>query len=272
MGGFVKLDVGILESTLWSERDLRDVFLTALLMASPIEFKTEVAQLEVDSTQETGWKVPAGWYGFVPAAGVGIVRRAMIDSREAGMKALRVLGSPEPESRSPDFEGRRLVRVNGGFVVLNFTKYRDRDYTAAERSKRWRDRVKKLAAVKDPVPDDTRDRCDDTRDVTQAEREAEAEAELLTKSETEREPSRKGEAPAVSWPDSVPVDLRSEWAAVRKSKGLVKVTQRVLDAVLAEGFKAGMSPYETLTRCCEEGWGGFKAAWLSGKNTRRILK
>src|SRR3990167_930952 len=36
---FVKLDCGILDSTLWFDRDARDVFLTALLMAVPYEVR-----------------------------------------------------------------------------------------------------------------------------------------------------------------------------------------------------------------------------------------
>jgi hypothetical protein len=142
---FVKLDTNILNSTLWFERVCREVFITALLMAEPHETERELEQLEVRSLAPTGWKVPPGWYGFVPAAGIGIIRRAMIDDEEAGMTALEKLGSPEEGSRTADFDGRRLVRVNGGFIVLNYMKYRDRDHSAAERSRRYRER-KKLKA------------------------------------------------------------------------------------------------------------------------------
>ena len=33
-----------------------------------------------------------------------------------------------------------MVRVNGGFIVLNFMRYRDHDHTAAERQRRLRNR------------------------------------------------------------------------------------------------------------------------------------
>lgn len=157
---FVKLDCGILDSTLWVDRDIREVFITALLMAEPVELTTECEQFEVDSFELTGWLVPPGWYGIVPAAAIGILRRAGISEAE-GMNALRKLGNPEPASRSPDFEGRRLARITGGFVVLNFQKYRDRDYTAAERSRRYRTRLAQRDAVSS--------RCD----ITQAEAEVE---------------------------------------------------------------------------------------------------
>ena len=48
---FVKLDTGILDSTLWMEKDQRDVFLTALLMALPHEFKEPQRQTEIDTME-----------------------------------------------------------------------------------------------------------------------------------------------------------------------------------------------------------------------------
>lgn len=136
---FVKLDCGILDSTLWVDREARELFITALLMAVPVVLDGGKRQLEVRTLAETGFEVPPGKYGFVAAAGQGIVRRAGMEF-EAGMAALERLGAPEPDSRTPDFEGRRLVRVSGGYVVLNFRMYRDKDHTAVERMKRYRER------------------------------------------------------------------------------------------------------------------------------------
>ena len=45
---FVKLDCGILDSTLWLARPERDIFLTALLMAEPFELRDPVSQLEIE--------------------------------------------------------------------------------------------------------------------------------------------------------------------------------------------------------------------------------
>ena len=163
---FVKLDCGILNSTLWFEREAREVFITALLMAEPFETQDPIPQIAIGSLEFTGWSVPPGWYGFVPAASVGIIHRAKVEEA-AGFEALKRLGDPEDGSRSKDFEGRRLVRVDGGFIVLNFMKYRDRDYTAAERSRRYRLRVAS--------------RRDDTashRNITQAEVEEEVDTEV----------------------------------------------------------------------------------------------
>jgi hypothetical protein len=138
---YVKLDCGILRSTLWIDREAREVFITALLMAEPRALEVPTPQLEVRTLNATGWHVPPGAYGFVDAAGVGIVGQAGLD-REIGMAALERLGSPELDSRSQAHDGRRLVRVDGGYVVLNFDIYRDKDHTAAERMKRYRARKK----------------------------------------------------------------------------------------------------------------------------------
>jgi hypothetical protein len=165
---FVKLDCAMLNSTIWFDREAREVFITALLMAEPIALSESMAQLKVDSLDTTDWSVPPGRYGFVPAAGVGIVRRAGIE-QTAGIEALRRLGQPEDGSRTSEYDGRRLVRVDGGYIVLNYFKYRDQDYTAAERQRRYRDRKRNAVTEQgDAVM---------SRNITHAEAEAEAEAE-----------------------------------------------------------------------------------------------
>jgi hypothetical protein len=136
---FVKLDCGTLDSTLWADVDATRIFFAALLMAIPYELKEPMAQIKVRTLEETGFVVPAGWYGFVAAAGVGIVRRALMDE-ETGLSALERLGNPELLSRTPAWDGRRLVRITGGFIALNYAHYREKDHTSAERSRRYREK------------------------------------------------------------------------------------------------------------------------------------
>lgn len=179
---FVKLDCGILNSTLWVEREPRDVFITALLMAVPFEVTQPMPQFRVNSIEPTGFVVPPGWYGFVEAAGPGIVRRAIADP-VLGMQALEKLGEPDLESRSADFDGRRLVRVDGGYIVLNYMKYREKDNTAAVRQQRYRQRKKEAEQGAGSPPDakaesrvtESRLRRDSHAGVTKAEGEAEEE-------------------------------------------------------------------------------------------------
>jgi hypothetical protein len=184
---FVKLDCGILNSTLWFERDAREIFITALLMAEPFETTEPLPQIEIHSLELTGWSVPPGWYGFVPAASVGILHRAKVDEA-SGLEALKRMGEPEESSRSKDYEGRRLVRVDGGFIILNFMKYRDRDYTTAERSRRYRERLASR-----------RDKAASHRDITQAESRVQ---KADTKAEEQERPPRpliSGESNPKTW-------------------------------------------------------------------------
>jgi len=203
---FVKLDCGILNSTLWFDRQARDVFITALLMAEPFELLEPTPQIHVDSLEYTGWLVPAGWYGFVPAAGVGITYRAGIEESE-GREALRALGSPENSSRTPDYEGRRLVRIDGGYLVLNFIKYREKDATSADRQRRWRERAK-LKAQDKP----SRVTGPPSRVISnQAEAEAEAEVQQLATlavtptAKTTAKPLAYRPRIDVAWPGRPPV-------------------------------------------------------------------
>ena len=135
---FVKLDCGILESSLWFDKAARDIFITALLMARPHVQLEAIGQLETQSLKYTGWMIPAGCYGMVDASGPGVLNRAGMNSDD-GWAALARLGDPDKHSRSDAFDGRRLVRVDGGYLVLNYDHYRELDYTNAERQKRWRE-------------------------------------------------------------------------------------------------------------------------------------
>jgi hypothetical protein len=173
---FVKLDTGILDSTLWVARDPREVFITALLMAMPREFDEPMQAYKPGSLETYGFVVPPGWYGFVEASGPGIVRRAGVPA-DSGMEALQQLCEPDPESRSSEWEGRRMVRVNGGYVILNFMKYRDKDNSAAERARRYRERQKDLASRETSRV--TRDVDAVTRDSSLAESEAESEKSVI---------------------------------------------------------------------------------------------
>lgn len=138
---FVKLDTKILNSTTWLDADACKVFITALLMAEPYEVREPIRSIQIRSTDEAEFVVPVGWYGFVPAAGPGIAYRAIIEQDRA-LDALERLASPDPGSRTPDHNGRRMVRVSGGYLILNYIAHRDRDHGAAERQARFRTRQK----------------------------------------------------------------------------------------------------------------------------------
>jgi hypothetical protein len=78
--------------------------------------------------------------GLVRATAPGIAKRAHL-SMKATLKALETFEAPDPHSRSTNEEGRKIRRVDGGYQIINYDKYRKFDYTAAERMKRHRERV-----------------------------------------------------------------------------------------------------------------------------------
>jgi hypothetical protein len=248
--GFVKLDCGILNSTLWIAKEPRDVFITALLMAEPCEYPTPIPQIEVRSLEYTGWEAPPGWYGFVPAAGIGIIRRAMVDV-EDGMSALEKLGAPEPESRSQDFGGRRLIRIDGGYLVLNFMKYRDRDYTGAERAKRYRERLKAKASHRDTGASH--------RDITQAEFRVQSSEEDVKN--TPQPPEGGGPAPKRKRVPSTAIGLKA-WLSDIKARGEKPVPAD--DPIFAYAARVGL-PEEFLALA----WAAFKNRYLTQHPDKR---
>lgn len=44
-------------------------------------------------------------------------------SEEDTARAVAILEAPDPGSRNSDFEGRRISRCQGGYQVLNYTRY-----------------------------------------------------------------------------------------------------------------------------------------------------
>ena len=119
---FVKLDTGILDSTLWIERECREVFITALLMADPHELREATHTIKIGSLDHDEFVIPPGWYGFIAAAGP--------DDHLVGIRSgTEVIGRARPECLAvaqPRLEAgnrrqlrRRRVRYNHGGALLN---------------------------------------------------------------------------------------------------------------------------------------------------------
>jgi hypothetical protein len=241
MSHFVKLDSGLLDSSLWVQADARTMFLTALLLAHPVELLEPVEAIQIGSLKPLGFTVPAGWYGMVEAASTGLCARACL-SPEAGTSALSVLASPDPDSRTPTYEGRRMVRISGGFLILNYMTYRERDYTAAERQRRYRERQKEQRAARDV-----------TRNITQVEVEADGDAEADQK-------KQKPRSRAAARPEDVPDAVWSDFASLRRQRR-APVTETVVAGIRREAAAAGVTLADALRTCVERGWQSFRADW-----------
>lgn len=160
MSGYTKLFSSILDSTVWqTPPHVRLVWITMLAMADR--------------------------HGVVEASVPGLAIRAGVERRLCD-EALEVLSAPDPDSRTPDADGRRIEKVDGGWRLINHGKYRHR---MSDDERRERDAARKRAvraSVKAVSADSPRTSAD-VRDVpscpasvppvSHAEAEAEAKAE-----------------------------------------------------------------------------------------------
>lgn len=150
MSGYTKLHSSIVHSTVWREPNhVRIVWITILALA------------------DRDGRVEASIPGLADAA------RVTIQQCE---EALQTLMAPDPYSRTPDHEGRRIEPVDGGWALLNYETYRQKmsaeDRREKARIRQQKKRAKDRSQVSRPVTP-----CSRSNDIAEAEAEAEAEQE-----------------------------------------------------------------------------------------------
>lgn len=127
MSGYTKLFASILESTIWMETPpIKVVWITLLAMADRD--------------------------GIVEASIPGLAKRAGVERTQCE-QAMAVFLAPDPDSRTTEFEGRRIEVVPGGWRLLNYEVYReraskeDRAEKNAARQRRFQERQRQKALV-----------------------------------------------------------------------------------------------------------------------------
>ncbi len=172
--GFTKLFNTIVTSTIWQEDDkTRIVWITMLAIADAA--------------------------GVVSASIPGLASVSNVDT-EAARAAVAKLQDIDPDSRTKDFDGRRIEAIDGGWHILNYAKYRrmlSEDERREYKAKWIAEKRRQLSTV-----DKSRKK---SMPSTQAEAEAEAEAE------------KKGEASVRRMPTGRNGLVDSEWIASLKS-------------------------------------------------------
>jgi hypothetical protein len=131
--GYTKLYTSILESTIWQEdKDTRLVWITLLALA------------DADGIVQ----------GSIP--GIAGTARVSLESCKA---AIAKFMAPDPYSRSTEANGRRLRKIDGGWLLVTHGKHRNNFTTKSskekpkERTRRWRNK-KKSDAVTVVTPGD----------------------------------------------------------------------------------------------------------------------
>jgi hypothetical protein len=116
MAGYTKLFGSIISSTIWGAEDhVRLVWITMLALADQ--------------------------FGRVEASVPGLAHQAHVGVDQT-RAALSVLEAPDPDSRTPDHEGRRIAKMDGGWRLLNHSKYRekqDEEWQKARKAKNAKD-------------------------------------------------------------------------------------------------------------------------------------
>jgi hypothetical protein len=176
---YTKLFSHIVTSSIWTEDDqTRIIWITMMALA--------------DKRGEVMASVP----GLARVAGVPI---------PAVEKALDKFLSPDEYSRTPDEQGRRIEKIDGGWSLINHAKHRrmasveEQKERNAERQRKFRerqDRNKKSNASITPSNDAV------TVQIDNAEAEAEAEAEADTESTPNGVSPEASDKPKTSTPAS----------------------------------------------------------------------
>lgn len=114
--GFSKLFSDIIHSTVWREEmHVKVVWVTMLAMADR--------------------------HGQVMASVPGLADAAKVTLDQC-LDALEKFQKPDEYSRTKDYEGRRVVEIDGGWLLLNYEKFRDRKDDEEQRIK-TRERVRR---------------------------------------------------------------------------------------------------------------------------------
>jgi hypothetical protein len=191
-----------------------------------------------------------------------IVRRTTIPQHIIE-KGIAVLLLPDPDSRTPDDEGKRIVLLsegrNWGWRIVNYAKYRAirSDEERREYHRSYYHEVRKpkaMAASTDSQPDSNASisSIDSTKGISSKQKKKEeGKTGLLTQSDLVTE--------------GVSESAARDWLAVRKS-AKAPLTETAWNAVKTEAVKANLTIAEAVKIAAERGWRSFKADWLKDKN------
>lgn len=220
--GYTKLFSEIIMSTVWREPDhVRLLWITMLAL-------------------KDRWHV-------VNASIPGLADSARITLDQC-QQAIRVLSEPDPYSRTLENEGRRIAKCEGGFIILNGEKYRNkmslderREYQRIKQ-REYRERESSVKSCQQ-----------NSQQLTHTDTDTEADTKALTKTHS-----------VFVLPDWIDKELWSEWMDIRKRKKSVN-TKRSLDALIRnlEIIKdSGIDANTAISTAIEKSWKSVELSWL----------
>ena len=150
MKAFTKLFSSIVSSSIWTEdAETRIVWVTMLALA------------------DKNGEVWASIGGLAKQSGV---------PRDKCAEAVSKFLAPDPDSRTKDNEGRRIAEIDGGWVMLNYGKYRELGRTEDRRE--YFAEHKRLSRSKSPQSPHMSTPCPQKSPIAEAEAEAEAKKDI----------------------------------------------------------------------------------------------
>lgn len=222
-----KIFAKILDSSIW----LEDV-------STRIVWVTFLASMDQD-----------GYAHFSAIA--NLANRARVTLDEA-TSAINILSSPDPDSADPDFEGKRIERIPGGFLILNAEKYRNIVTRIVQR-----EQTKKRVAKHRQ-----KNKCN--ANVTQGNT-------LVTPSEADTYTYTDKQAkPVVQYPEELNKKAWDEYIAYRKEAGLRKLRNssevKQIEKIIGFGDKSVQQ--QCIDETISNGWQGvFPPKSSTGKNS-----
>jgi len=184
-------------------------------------------------------------------------------------RGIEELAKPDPMSRTPDEEGRRIVLLeehrSWGWRIVNYQKYRElrkaEDRREYLRVKQQESRERRGMSTRV----NTRSTKINTSTDAEAEVEVEAEAEAGNTSATRK---RAAPVPALTVVDleakGLTRETAEEFLALRRKKR-APLTPRAWDGIAAEASKASWTVEQAILKCLARGWQGFEAEWVKGE-------
>lgn len=182
-------------------------------------------------------------------------------------KGIEILESPDPYSRTQGQDGRRIELIDAhrpwGWHIVNHGKYQHMQDADTIRSQ-TRERVRRHRESRRLAEGDATGNASCNAAVTDANA-----SKRHTNTDTDTDTKRKTIAPlALLAALGVPEKLSLDFIKLRKEKRIA-ITETAMQGVKREAGKAGVSLEDALRICCENGWAGFKAAWLKKENEAR---